>query len=1353
MTPRQEIRWVAVPAGIDGAARLSVFVAPQLAVSDVDDPTDLTLAAYPDLVDWPATLARLRLEIEVEGGAALPVRADGARSATWTTVFGTDTRVAPFVPDDPVLQTVVNYDAGAIVDTLSEGYGAAAVVDVPEESPWDPGFWRPEVWDPGYVPPADHPLPDDLDDGIPDVPDEPGTGEGGQEIPEPGTDGPSGGEIPEVDQPGHGGEVYEPEIPVGSIPGFDLNVLFPAVIDAVNHPDNQWLTGTGTDFTASLAQRSTAAQNAVSLGETPNAMLFAEPAGQADAWAQFVGTNRVLQTFAGRDAGQQTFLTADQRAEQRERLVHAFDLHRILGALGDHPALLRALGLVLDVTVPADTLPAQGRLRVRVRWDDAGPAGADRVDTTPWTVFRRTGDTFTAATRSGAVPGLVHLDGAYRVEQLDLEAAGHAVHALVTGNSSRGDTVPALPLLRTAGLRLFRQQRANALLAMAQNANGNRAADDVELYAEDLVRGHRLDVLDDTVRRWRSLHARVATYRVEDTPLLTEVADEGMFHAGYLGAPLDAGASHEPGAVIVVGDALVSWDGWSLAAPRPGRVISADPLDREPVTQVTDPLTSTRLGVDVGVAPGSLPRLRFGRSYRLRLRTVDIAGNGPALTAADAAVAEDDALPTAPVVFRRYEPVPPPEITYVTAPPDPLCGENERRVVVRSGLDDGDLTFGAGPGLAERVLFPPKCSVRIAELHGMFDAAMSPAGRVARADTYRTATRENGVLCAGVTTTPYLPDPQSAGVCLAGVPGLGADETLTMAWPALDRPITLRLVAGEAARPDVDETTGTVTIHLPAAARATVRMSSMIADPELMALLAWCRERLPAAELAEVESKVRAHRHHMFTPHTTVELVHAVQRPLSGPDAVDGIGVQPRTAEQTHTRYAGTFATHAPSTASIELHASWRDLLDEFVAPEEVLTFPGYVSQGWYARQADVATELGARVEVAQAQPGTSTRELGFYTGSAIHVPPLELGDTKFREITFTARATSRFAEFFPPSYAGSPADGTPSRLVRDGSPRTVVVPSTRRPPAPDVVEVLPLVTRTAEADGVLVQEGGWLRIWLARPWHVSGAGEQLGVLLAARQPGMPTDPAYPFVTLAAPDPARTMPWTAGEPAGGIEPGHLAGWTGAPERVTVPELPGELYLATYQAGYDRGRDTWFADVRVAIPNGYFPFVRLALVRWQPRSIVDPDCRMSPGVTVDPVQVLPDRRLTVTRAPGSVRIALTGPSFESRLQFGGLPAPADGSAWRVTVRAQRKVRDDDLLGWETVFDHALEPPFWPAATIDVSGDFTIGAADGTPWRLLVVQEDFAASGTYPDQSGLIPRVVFAETVAVDGPPSV
>jgi hypothetical protein len=38
-------------------------------------------------------------------------------------------------------------------------------------------------------------------------------------------------------------------------------------------------------------------------------------------------------------------------------------------------------------------------------------------------------------------------------------------------------------------------------------------------------------------------------------------------------------------------------------------------------------------------------------------------------------------------------------------------------------------------------------------------------------------------------------------------------------------------------------------------------------------------------------------------------------------------------------------------------------------------------------------------------------------------------------------------------------------------------------------------------------------------------------------------------------------------------------------------------------------------------------------------------------------------------------------------------------------------------------------------------------------LLVVQEDFAASGTYPDQSGLIPRVVFAETVAVDGPPSV
>src|SRR5262249_717307 len=124
--------------------------------------------------------------------------------------------------------------------------------------------------------------------------------------------------------------------------------------------------------------------------------------------------------------------------------------------------------------------------------------------------------------------------------------------------------------------------------------------------------------------------------------VLGPVKDEGVFHPSVTGPYAEPGAAAGDHPPMRIHEGFLQWDGWSLSAPRPGKTLSnttnpADPTPPPTLHQrpANDPLTSTGLQVQTSARPGSLPRLRFGRSYRLRLRTVDLAGNGLTLKAAD----------------------------------------------------------------------------------------------------------------------------------------------------------------------------------------------------------------------------------------------------------------------------------------------------------------------------------------------------------------------------------------------------------------------------------------------------------------------------------------------------------------------------------------------------------------------------------------------------------------------------------------------------------------------------------------------------------------------------------------------
>jgi len=135
-------------------------------------------------------------------------------------------------------------------------------------------------------------------------------------------------------------------------------------------------------------------------------------------------------------------------------------------------------------------------------------------------------------------------------------------------------------------------------------------------------------------------------------------------------------------------------------------------------------------------APRSLPRLRFGATYRLRARAVDLAGN-------DMAQAGLEALAHASpeVVYRRFEPVGSP-LLFPRRDLKRSPGESVDRIVIRSNFDCRH-RYRAD---ADRHLAPPPVSEAMAEAHGMFDGPQGP-----RSDRYALIkARDRGVADAEV---------------------------------------------------------------------------------------------------------------------------------------------------------------------------------------------------------------------------------------------------------------------------------------------------------------------------------------------------------------------------------------------------------------------------------------------------------------------------------------------------------------------------------------------------------------------------------------------------------------------------
>lgn len=1059
------------------------------------------------------------------------------------------------------------------------------------------------------------------------------------------------------------------------------------------------------------------------------------------------------------------------------------DFHDVVARLADHPILLRVLGLLIDFDVPVTELTSgagRNEIRVKLEWPSVDPAplegwgNAIQQDLRPKTVYIVTGSRFVPLTPpsggSQRPQGMLPLTGAGlagqgthdRFEVMPFDVDGAALRMFSIAASERGQlpssavATAGLPTLRSMGFALVDKTRRTGHEAQLKRAKDRDPPEKLEgapLTAENLIAGYRVDILDNG--RWRSLCQRRVRYTVGGVRIGHEAGQPGLLEEGYV-RPDFATTGADASDALYIHQTVARWDGWSLVIPRPDRV--ANPIVAPPPQGFT---------VQVDQEPGSLPRLRFGREYRLRVRLVDVAGGG--LRRNEVNVNEEQSNI---VMHRRFEPLLAPELAPTARYVD---GAGQDQMVIRSDRGMSAAAYAAANGYRPvdlRYLFAPKSSLELAIQHereddegrmvGVFDSALGPGvppDEVRRQfDIAKRADNDLGNLpraelvdggndsgkyfivpeSPDAVKLPWLADvaPTFTGLRVAeggrpidpdkNKPGLtsgfkddeGRDKFMYVwkgDWP--DRiPVALKVEEADAAATigctaskQLSGNRRTFTIKLKPAEQVTVDMVSG-PDPDFVPKLGvahWAGAH-PSDPQHEINDSIYRGRNPLVTPPRTVTMIHAVQHPLNDPS---GQFVAKRAMGDTHAVLDPTqVIIHVPSTGRIDIRAKWADIED--------------IPTAGPPKPKTVVANVGS-FDIAHKPPKLAP------PNGAFPVIRQEFADARRRKVEYTVEAISRFRDYF-----GRLTAQDLKACTVDGVLTITDVPSTVRPTVPKVRNIVPTFRWSRNTGGGNVirssRRGGGLRVLLERPWFITGVDEALAVVAWPEGATTPTSKELHHLSLAGRDPI----WNTSPPPVILNKTQFG--AGATTDVVLPEL-GKRVVAVIspldaQKNFDVEADCWFADIDLAplAAASYFPFVRLALCRYQANTAGTDvrDQRLSPPVQTEPLQLFPHRDLSVTRTPGKATVVVSDPNPEAP-KLTGIRAELQ------VFQGDPRAADDALIGGLSGWTMLTQ------ATGGLGGNLRLDVPpnERRPLRIAVTETE-----SYPG-AGTTNRIVYADIVAL------
>jgi hypothetical protein len=896
------------------------------------------------------------------------------------------------------------------------------------------------------------------------------------------------------------------------------------------------------------------------------------------------------------------------------------EFHKTVAGLFSLPLLSRHLGLVIDFELDigsAKPPDGSGKVKIVPKWNSNSTVVA-RNDVSPWTAYDLTAGVFQARRKgpesdvlNGYLPigpPLVPGPAKYYLEQRDalaeaIKLLGQIVAAIENEDERLHVTPPralAIALLKVDLDTSLKQSMKDSQDRLKSLQSGSGA--DIMLFADDLIRGYRMDI--NRMGTWRSLHSRNGDYNFLNREVIEKLGqDEGWVAK----SAVRVGTEENLPDRLAVHDVVSKWEGWSLAAPKPGAPLPSKPDSPKPEPPRPEKELST-YKVRFSAAEHSLPSLRFGEQYLVRVRLADLAGNGPALTDP---FGDNRDVVSQPITFFRYDAIPSPDViprSDLSSAP----GENAITLVIRSNYNT------RCSQTSERFIAPPRTAEIMAEMHGKFD-------RNFRVDASHHSTIKNhdkdspAVEPDDEYDVPYLSDPIASAAILRNLPG--AEEftftefTIPNEWPkvkawrlqVLEHPDT-KVPADDflpVFKPPVKIAPDLILkVFLPKAVVASFPLTSRITETDLKLMGLW-NEVEQTSPSPDFTRNVLEGKNPLFTPAKTLRLVHAVQQPLFEPrfsgDLVD-ISV-PQLQRRNLSDAECIKVRREPNSTYATLNADVR--------------MPGLsaetykINGSWLEAKDDGKTFQLVKLN-AVAFGGTLDNVDHKLSIEGRH----EFNDTKHREITYEVSAKTRFEQYL------SVPPGAP--LTRESRRVRIHVPNSAVPPPPEIQYIVPTFgwepQQTTTTTVTKRRRGGGLRVYLNHRWYETGTDEQLGVRVAIGSDDVEEDDLQVSRWGRDPISSVTGPGTL------LSEAALKGDNA--DREELAEGARRVAVVGYAVRYDQQRNLWFCDLEIDPGRAYFPFIRFALTRFQPYSLKNFSC--SPTVVSDFCQLAPDRTISFRR---------------------------------------------------------------------------------------------------------------------------